>query len=195
MMGIADARPLGAPEIASPTALPDLHVQVTGVSLGFARWYAFDHGQPIVDLVPTYRFRTRLAQGGGYDIELLALEPTAIEFTNPNPVRHPVPVGIPTPAPLAAPALLSLTPRSAPVRAGRRSNRVAGSADDRACSVVPRVHPISDPRAAAGPASVRTASSRRGHPLVAPSQRESRRRRRSTWLPGMHRRDRNASTR
>jgi len=110
MMQIAGLTPPGASGIASPSALPAIHVQVTGVSLGFERWNAFDHGQSIVDLVPTYRFHTRLSHLGGYDIELLALEPTAIQFMNPTPARPAVPVDRPAPSLLPVPAPLPASP-------------------------------------------------------------------------------------
>ena len=76
---------------------------ITGVSSGIARWNAYDHGHAVVDLVPTYRFHARIDEGTPYDIEVLALDPGAVTFTNPTPTPEPLPAGV-TPAGPATPA-------------------------------------------------------------------------------------------
>ena len=95
----------GAPAVGTPTivtspgtrSIPTVTVHVTGVSLGLARWDAYDNGRLIVDLVPTYRFHARIDGGSTYDIEVLALEPGAVTFTNPRPTPQPLPAQ-PSPA-------------------------------------------------------------------------------------------------
>jgi hypothetical protein len=101
-----DAQYLGAqpmvgyaqPDIAVPdaaggvasSAVPSpasLVVDITGVSLGLARWDAVLDGSPGVDLVPVYLFHAtnRASAGSGsYDIDVLALSPSAISFTTPT---------------------------------------------------------------------------------------------------------------
>jgi hypothetical protein len=82
--------------------LPAVAVHITGVSLGIARWDAYDGGDAIVDLVPTYRFHARVDGNASYDIVVLALAPAAVTFTNPAPKPEPLP-GEPMPAPAPAP--------------------------------------------------------------------------------------------
>ena len=81
----------------SPISVPPLVVKVTGVSLGIARWDAFDGANGVVDLVPTYRFHAHVDGGDPYDIEVLALDPAGFDFSTPKPI--PVPAGSPIPAP------------------------------------------------------------------------------------------------
>jgi hypothetical protein len=103
MMAMSGAPAGEAPAIApSPAArtIPTVTVHVTGVSLGLARWDAYDNGHPIVDLVPTYRFHARIDGGSTYDIEVLALAPGAVTFTNPVPTPETRPT---RPAPASPP--------------------------------------------------------------------------------------------
>jgi hypothetical protein len=103
MTAMSGAPAVGAPTIvpASPArTIPAVTVHVTGVSLGVARWDAYDNGRPVVDLVPTYRFHARVDGGSPYDIEVLALEPGAVTFTNPIPTPKPLPA---QPAPASPP--------------------------------------------------------------------------------------------
>jgi hypothetical protein len=102
MMAYAGTGAEQAPAIATTPALSALSVHVSGASLGVARWSAYDNGQPVVDLVPTYRFHARGDGGTPYDIVVLALEPGAITFTNPVPTPKPLPPE-PAPAPTAVP--------------------------------------------------------------------------------------------
>ena len=99
------AMPDAAPETAAmPDAAPETGasvIHVTGVSLGLARWDGYLHNHPAVDLVPTYRFHVKTGTGPAYDIQLLALDPSVIAFTNPAPIGKPVPA---QPAPSAVPA-------------------------------------------------------------------------------------------
>jgi len=69
-----------------------IDVHVTGVSLGLARWDAVDGNQNVIDLVPVYVFHTSV-DGNTSDIEQLALDPAAIDFT--SPIDLPVPLGEP----------------------------------------------------------------------------------------------------
>jgi len=103
MMAMSGAPGVGAPTImpASPNpTVPAVTVQVTEVALGVARWDAYDTGRPVVDLVPTYRFHARVDGGSTYDIEVLALEPGAVTFTNSLPTPKPLPA---QPAPASPP--------------------------------------------------------------------------------------------
>jgi hypothetical protein len=97
----AGEAPAIAPSPGTGT-IPTVTVHVTGVSLGLARWDAYDKGHPIVDLVPTYRFHARIDGGSTYDIEVLALEPGAVTFTNPVPTRTRPTRPAPASAPKAA---------------------------------------------------------------------------------------------
>jgi hypothetical protein len=99
------------PAVGGVTAGGAVTVHVTGVSLGIARWDAYEHGDAIVDLVPTYRFHTRGDAGASSDIVLLALEPGAVTFTNPAPRPEPLPAK-PAPEPLPAPGGVESTPTS-----------------------------------------------------------------------------------
>jgi hypothetical protein len=103
MMAVSGAPAVGAPTIVTTPpsgTLPTVAVHVTGVSLGLTRWDAYDNGHPFVDLVPTYRFHARIDGGASYDIEVLALEPGAVAFTNPLPTPKPLPA---QPAPASPP--------------------------------------------------------------------------------------------
>lgn len=102
MMAVEGAR-AGAPAIATPSMPARVVEHITGVSAGIARWNAYDHGHAVVDLVPTYRFHARTDEGPPYDIEVLALDPGAVTFTNPTPTPKPLPAGV-TPAGPATPA-------------------------------------------------------------------------------------------
>jgi hypothetical protein len=113
----------GAPAsaIATPEPRPTSHaivpliVHITGVTAGIARWDAYEHGRPVVDLLPTYRFHARTDGGSSYDIELLALQPDAFTFANQTPVPTPVhgqPQPLPTPAPLPRPDQAPTPPSS-----------------------------------------------------------------------------------
>jgi len=73
---------------------------ITGVSSGIARWNAYDHGRTVIDLVPTYRFRARVDAGTPYDIEVLALDPGVVTFTNPSPTPEPLPAQVAPPGPV-----------------------------------------------------------------------------------------------
>ena len=62
-------------------------------------WTAYDHGNAVSDLVPTYRFRARVDNGDPYDIVVLALDPSAATFTEPGPSSKTIPPATtPTPA-------------------------------------------------------------------------------------------------
>jgi hypothetical protein len=114
MIPIEDTPATRTPGGAVSPAVPTTIVQVSGVSLGLARWDAIDHGQPVVDLVPTYRFHSHAEQGPSYDIEVLALDPGAITFTSPVPPPEPLPPeplpSQPVPAPPATPDNAPATP-------------------------------------------------------------------------------------
>jgi hypothetical protein len=97
---------LGAPAIVSPfpsTRVQPVVVHVVGVSLGYATWSAYDGAHVHTDVVPTYRFRARADGGTPYDIEVLALDPSAFGIVNPAPVPTPLPKVIPEPAPAPVP--------------------------------------------------------------------------------------------
>ena len=113
MTAMSGAPAVEAPTIAtSPTTatIPTVTVHVTGVSFGLARWDAYNNGQTVVDLVPTYRFHARVDSGSTYDIEVLALDPGAVTFTNPTPTPQPLPAQ-PAPSPTPAPGS-AVTPPS-----------------------------------------------------------------------------------
>lgn len=113
MTAMSGAPMVGAPTTAtSPTTatIPTVTVHVTGVAFGLARWDAYNDGQTVVDLVPTYRFHARVDGGSTYDIEALALDPGAVTFTNPAPIPQPLPAQ-PAPAPPSAPGT-AVTPPS-----------------------------------------------------------------------------------
>jgi hypothetical protein len=84
--------------VASPTS--EVVVHISGVSLGLARWDAYDNGHSVVDLVPTYRFHAHVDGGATYDIEVLALSASGFAFTNPIPTPEPLPA---QPAPSSSP--------------------------------------------------------------------------------------------
>lgn len=113
MTAMSGAPMVGAPTIAtSPTTatIPTVTVHITGVAFGLARWDAYNDGQTVVDLVPTYRFHARVDGGSTYDIEALALDPGAVTFTNPVPIPQPLPAQ-PAPASPSAPGT-AVTPPS-----------------------------------------------------------------------------------
>jgi hypothetical protein len=90
-------------------------VHITGVSLGMAQWDGLEKTQPVVYLLPTYRFHARVAGGSPYEIELLALDPATFSF-----VAGPTPGGpgggaVPPVAPAPQPAK---TPEAPPTIAG-----------------------------------------------------------------------------
>lgn len=76
----------------APASAP-MTVHVIGVTLGVAVWTAYDHGNAVSDLVPTYRFRARVDGGEPYDIVVLALDPGSATFTEPapRPAHKPLP--------------------------------------------------------------------------------------------------------
>jgi hypothetical protein len=82
----------------APAGGAPITVHVTGVSLGIARWDAYDEGHTIIDLVPTYRFHTRVEGRASSDIVVLALDPGVVTFTNPVPKAEPLPAQ-PAPSP------------------------------------------------------------------------------------------------
>jgi len=104
MMAMAGVDSVGAPaQVISPNpaSVPAVTVHITGVALGITRWNAYSPGQSVSDLVPTYRFHAHVDGGTSYDIEVLALEPGAVTFTNPIPKPGPGPIAVePAPAPL-----------------------------------------------------------------------------------------------
>ncbi len=102
MRALSDAAATGAPTSKMSPKLPAVAVHITGVSLGIARWDAYDGGDAIVDLVPTYRFHARVDGNASYDIVVLALDPAAVTFTKPAPKPEPLPAE-PMPAPAPAP--------------------------------------------------------------------------------------------
>jgi hypothetical protein len=91
-----------APAIGTSPTAPTIDVHITGVTLGIARWDAYLHGTSVVDLVPTYRFHANIDGETSYDVELLALRPNDITFTNPVPTREPLGVQ-PAPPPVVIP--------------------------------------------------------------------------------------------
>jgi hypothetical protein len=98
MMGVASGAPVRAapgPNAPAPLAVT---VHISGVTLGLARWDSHDGGRTVADLVPTYHFHARLDGGASYDIVVLALDPNAITFTNPNPTPKPPPISPAVPA-------------------------------------------------------------------------------------------------
>ena len=97
MTALSDSR-VGAPSIEPSPAVPAVTVHVTGVSLGIARWDAYDEGHTFLDLVPTYRFHTRVEGRASSDIVVLALDPGVVTFTNPVPKAKPLPAK-PAPSP------------------------------------------------------------------------------------------------
>jgi hypothetical protein len=112
MMAMSGAPAVEAPTIAtspSTATIPTVTVHVTGVSLGVARWDAYNNGQTVVDLVPTYRFHARVDSDSTYDIEVLALDPGAVTFTNPFPTPQPLPAQ-PAPSPPKAPGSAATPP-------------------------------------------------------------------------------------
>ena len=89
---------VGAPESTPTTAStpsttpPEVVVHISGVSLGVARWDAGEVGGSVVDLVPTYTFHAVVDEGTPYDIEVLALDPSAVTFVKPVPAPEPKPL-------------------------------------------------------------------------------------------------------
>ena len=74
---------VGAPGAAvTPGSLPAVVVHVTGVSLGMALWDGMEKTQPVVYLLPTYRFQAHVAAGSPYTIDLLALDPATFSFVS-----------------------------------------------------------------------------------------------------------------
>ncbi len=95
---IADAVPpvrTGPDSAPSQTAEPET-VHITGVELGLARWDGYLDDQAAVDLVPTYRFQAVSGDAARYDIEVLALDPSAITFHHPVPMPKPLPAQPPS---------------------------------------------------------------------------------------------------
>jgi hypothetical protein len=95
---------LGATRIAYPGSAelqPPIVVHITGVSLGYSTWNAFDGAAEHVDIVPTYRFHARVTNDAAtYDIEVLALKPGTFDIVNmpvPTPRRTSPPNLPPTP--------------------------------------------------------------------------------------------------
>jgi len=84
-----DNPPESVPSTTEPPAPEPIVVHITGVSLGIARWNAVDSSENVVDLVPTYVFHTSV-DGSTSEIEVLALDPAAIDFA--KPIGPPVPV-------------------------------------------------------------------------------------------------------
>jgi hypothetical protein len=85
--------PNAAPTASTPITAPRaVVVHITGVSLGVARWDAANVGGSVVDLVPTYRFKAVVDGGTPYDIEVLALDPSAVTFVKPVPTPGPKPL-------------------------------------------------------------------------------------------------------
>jgi hypothetical protein len=82
---------IGSPATSLPSSPPASSVQITGVSRGVARWDASENGRTVIDLVPTYRFHTRVGGAASADIEVLALDPAAATFAQPVPSRVPTP--------------------------------------------------------------------------------------------------------
>jgi hypothetical protein len=106
-----DAPATGAPSIEPSPTVPAVTVHVTGVSLGIARWDAYDEGHTIIDLVPTYRFHTRVEGRASSDIVVLALDPGVVTFTNPVAKSKPLPAQ-PAPSPVPASGGAESTPTS-----------------------------------------------------------------------------------
>ncbi|MDP9336739.1 MAG: hypothetical protein M3Q30_25990 [Actinomycetota bacterium] len=121
MTALSDSRSTGAPATGAPAVgapsiepsptVPTLTVHVTGVSLGIARWDAYDQGHTIIDLVPTYRFHTRVEGRASSDIVVLALDPGVVTFTNPVPKSKPLPAK-PAPSPVPISGGAESTPTS-----------------------------------------------------------------------------------
>jgi hypothetical protein len=102
LRALSDTAAVGAPTSETSPTLAAVAVHITGVSLGIARWDAYDGKHNNVDLVPTYRFHARVDGAASYDIVVLALEPGAVTFINPAPKPERLPAE-PTPAPAPAP--------------------------------------------------------------------------------------------
>jgi hypothetical protein len=96
MMAVEGAR-AGTPASATPSMPARVIEHITGVSSGIARWNAYDHGHVVVDLVPTYRFHSRVDGGTPYDIEVLALDPGVVTFIHPSPTPEPLPAQVAPP--------------------------------------------------------------------------------------------------
>lgn len=89
---IAEGAPLpnGSDQPAVRAQEP-LIVRVTGVSLALARWDGYLDDHTVLDIVPTYRFHSSIDGVPGADIEVLALDPRSITFTEPAPTTKPLP--------------------------------------------------------------------------------------------------------
>jgi hypothetical protein len=74
---------------AEPDPITPQDVHVTGVSAGRARWDGADGGEPVVYILPTYRFRAQAPGQPSYDVELLALDPASFTIAAPAPVPTP----------------------------------------------------------------------------------------------------------
>ncbi len=116
MTALSDSPTAGAPAVGAPSiepspTVPTIAVHVTGVSLGIARWDAYDEGHTIIDLVPTYRFHTRVEGRASNDIVVLALDPGVVTFTNPVPKSKPLPAQ-PAPSPVPVSGGEESTPTS-----------------------------------------------------------------------------------
>jgi hypothetical protein len=70
-------------DATEPGPITPNEVTITGVTLGIARWDGSDAGQPVVYLVPTYRFHTGTGDSA-YDIEVLALDPAGFTIAAPT---------------------------------------------------------------------------------------------------------------
>ena len=90
MPAVGGAAP-GMPTIATTPKLTPATVHVTAVTLGLARWDAYANGNPVVDLVPGYRFRLQVDGGPLYDSDVIAIGRGAVTFTVPPSTVHPVP--------------------------------------------------------------------------------------------------------
>ncbi|MFI5286037.1 MAG: hypothetical protein ACHQ4F_06935 [Candidatus Dormibacteria bacterium] len=94
---------IGAPGASvAPGSLPAVVVHITGVSLGMARWNGMEKAQPVVYLLPTYRFQAHVAGGSPYEIELLALDPATFSFVS-GPAPGGAGGGVPPIAPVSQP--------------------------------------------------------------------------------------------
>lgn len=81
---------VGAPGASiRPGSQPAIVIHITGVSLGMAQWDGVEKAQPVVYLLPTYRFHAHVTGGSSYGIELLALDPATFSL-----VAAPTPGGV-----------------------------------------------------------------------------------------------------
>jgi hypothetical protein len=89
----------------TPGSLPAVVVHITSVSLGMAPLDGMEKTQPVVYLLPTYRFQAHVAGGSPYEIELLTPDPATFSF-----VSGPAPGGagggvVPPIAPVSQPGV------------------------------------------------------------------------------------------